>query len=607
MKRYLVEENTPLKYHKFCRWVSLPLSIVLNLVTVFTMLGTAELNWGHTVDLTYNALAVILALVAFIGFFRWTHASWYAVMGIQVCTIIYSFAVLVITALYSPDETASALGGLLGSGIVSVLIMVYYTKRRALFFREMVPKQPESGFDATSALFCRKCGQQMSAGSRFCCHCGADSREESTPEPAAPEKKKSSRKWVVLVVFAVLILIGILCAVLIAPTDSSESQAGSPEQAAESVLYLEMYDKDGELIGTASGFLVEDGRTLVTNYHVVEDAWEIYACTPNEEEWTTASILLAYDEVADLAVLRCDTPLECQPLVLADSDGVKQGQMVYAVGYSLGIANTMSNGIVSARYEDEYGVDTIQTTAAISQGNSGGPLVNGDGHVVGVVCAYYVDGQNLNVAVAANTLNSLLEQEDEMIPLHEWAGRFDSAGYADTHQQAAYDLLFAWVEENYTDAWDDGTVSYGEYSTDEENGTTYSMDVWLYGEDELVLRCAAMDEEDLDIVYVTLYPDGKTHPVEYAYYDSHEAEETAIYGWADLYAPDLGQDGAVRFYDYDADAESYMTDTDFANYLDSCEWVAEVLCEMAVFFGDYVLCDLASDGIYSMADFGFVS
>lgn len=208
------------------------------------------------------------------------------------------------------------------------------------------------------------------------------------------------------------------------PEPEPEPEVSSEERlanAAASVIYLETYDENGECIASASGFLTGI-RTLVTNYHVVQDAYEVYGWTTDDKS-VMISNLLAYDEVADLAVLQCDWPPSACVLCLADSDEVRQGLNVYAVGYPLGLANTMSNGIVSARYVDEYGVDTIQHTAAISYGSSGGPLLNGDGEVIGVVCAYYEDGQNLNLAVSSNTLKELLEETGEPLPLTEWTDR----------------------------------------------------------------------------------------------------------------------------------------------------------------------------------------
>ena len=200
------------------------------------------------------------------------------------------------------------------------------------------------------------------------------------------------------------------------------AQSDPVADAAERVVYLEVYDSERACIGTASGFLVEDNTTLVTNYHVIQDAYSVTVWTQDQQS-VEANTLLAYDEVADLAILRCGSGIEQEPLLMADSDAVRQGMQVYAVGYPLGLANTMSNGIISARYFDTYGNDILQTTAPVSDGNSGGPLLNEDGCVIGVVCAYYVDGQNLNIAIASNVLRQLLDQTEDLTALHDWDDR----------------------------------------------------------------------------------------------------------------------------------------------------------------------------------------
>ena len=87
------------------------------------------------------------------------------------------------------------------------------------------------------------------------------------------------------------------------------------------------------------------------------------------------------------------------------------------MGYPLGLANTMSNGIISSRYFDEYDVDVLQITAAISPGSSGGALFNENGFVIGVTSAYYDGGQNLNIAITSNTVQQLYSNRSTPITL----------------------------------------------------------------------------------------------------------------------------------------------------------------------------------------------
>jgi len=191
-----------------------------------------------------------------------------------------------------------------------------------------------------------------------------------TPLMELQEKGKKSKKPVfIALVIVVIVVLGLIYG-FGSKEDNSYPASIPIADAAEAVLYLQIYDENGYLLSTGSGFLVNDDRTLVTNYHVVDDACYIEAFAENGEV-ASVSTLLAYDEVADLALLRMDGPLSVIPLPVVDSDTVRKGNEIYTAGYPLGIANTLADGIVSARYKDNYDVEMIQITAAISSGNSG--------------------------------------------------------------------------------------------------------------------------------------------------------------------------------------------------------------------------------------------
>ncbi len=228
----------------------------------------------------------------------------------------------------------------------------------------------------------------------------------------SPLGKKKAPLWVIICVIAVIATI--VVAVILSGGNgrnggsNENGESDSRVQAnAQSVLYLELYDANDEIIGSGSGFFINDGVTLVTNYHVIEDVSHVIAHTGDGKGQTSADMVLAYDELKDLAVLRCETDLGLPPITMGDSDAVKQGDKVYAIGYPLGLANTLSDGVVSSLYEDSY-CRIIQTTAAISSGSSGGVLLNEDGAAIGVTAASYVDGQNMNIAIPINYVKEML-------------------------------------------------------------------------------------------------------------------------------------------------------------------------------------------------------
>ncbi len=152
-----------------------------------------------------------------------------------------------------------------------------------------------------------------------------------------------------------------------------------------------------QAIGT--GFFIDD-NLIVTNYHVINGAQEIKVTTYDKKEHNILYVM-GYDETLDIAILAIDETYE--PLVL-NQHVIEVGETVYTLGSSLGLTDTFSNGIVSnvSRYLDS--VEYVQTNAAISKGNSGSPLLNEYGEVLGIITLYYDGGQNLNFAISIEQL-----------------------------------------------------------------------------------------------------------------------------------------------------------------------------------------------------------
>ena len=348
--------------------------------------------------------------------------------------------------------------------------------------------------------FCRVCGTQIKDGTNFCMKCGrrAEPMKPAVPvaepvkrtvavaEAPATKKKKTVRWGLILGALAVAALLAIGIVLILqakdkepAPKAASAPNAANAADAAEQVLYLEMYNEYGETIGCASGFLIEDELTLVTNYHVIEDAYSMVAMTSNGEDKVEVSTVLAADRDADLAILRCEDEIGVSPLPIGDSDKAKQGDTVYAAGYPLGLANTLSDGIISSRYEDN-GIDTIQITAAISGGSSGGALLNEKGQVIGVICAYYENGQNMNLAISSAELMDLYESIDKTVELDDF--------YEDTHLSASTDRY-----EETTGLDTEFAIQYIAYALFEAADASWIFD--LFPEDILVLLKEGAGEE----------------------------------------------------------------------------------------------------------------
>ncbi len=172
-----------------------------------------------------------------------------------------------------------------------------------------------------------------------------------------------------------------------------------------------------------SGFIVNEEGLIGTNYHVIEQIDSLIVKT-SDGIFYNAELVLA-DEVNDYAILKIsDANGKKFPVVtLGNSDDVKAGQEVFAIGSPLGFEYTISSGIVAATRENEkvsfedpvtYTMKektfdkVIQITAAISPGNSGGALFNKKGEVIGITTYTYVGYGNLNFALAINGFNRFL-------------------------------------------------------------------------------------------------------------------------------------------------------------------------------------------------------
>jgi serine protease Do len=163
--------------------------------------------------------------------------------------------------------------------------------------------------------------------------------------------------------------------------------------------------------GAGSGFIISRDGYIVTNNHVVEGATEVTVTLANKKEYTAK--IIGRDPKTDVAVVKIDPKETLTVASLGDSDQLRVGEWVVAVGNPFGLSNTVTKGIVSAKNRvigaGPYD-DFIQTDAPINPGNSGGPLFNLKGEVVGINTAIVPNGQGIGFAVAVNTAKALIPQ-----------------------------------------------------------------------------------------------------------------------------------------------------------------------------------------------------
>ena len=185
------------------------------------------------------------------------------------------------------------------------------------------------------------------------------------------------------------------------------------ENVSPAVVEIAVATTDGEQVSGA-GFVVGDDGYVVTNAHVVEDAAQTTIITTNEDEYSAK--IIGVDGKTDIALLQVEQPLGLAPARFGDSDNVRVGNTVFAIGNPYGLGNSVSLGIISAKERDILSGpydNFLQTDAAINQGNSGGPLFNLQGEIIGMNTAIFsADGRNqgLGFATPANTVQWVVNQ-----------------------------------------------------------------------------------------------------------------------------------------------------------------------------------------------------
>ncbi len=187
------------------------------------------------------------------------------------------------------------------------------------------------------------------------------------------------------------------------------------------------FGNKGPRHGLGSGFILDDEGYIVTNHHVIDDAEAVTVRFGDRREFDAE--VVGSDPQTDLALLKIEAKDDLPHVTLGDSDAMRVGEDVFAVGNPFGLGGTVTTGIVSATGRNIHAgpySDFIQTDAAINRGNSGGPLFNMEGDVIGVNSAIYSPtGGSVGVgfAIASNIVADVVEDlKDEGSVSRGWLG-----------------------------------------------------------------------------------------------------------------------------------------------------------------------------------------
>jgi len=180
------------------------------------------------------------------------------------------------------------------------------------------------------------------------------------------------------------------------------------------VAVLSQFDGNGARGGTGSGFVFTPDGLLLTNSHVVHGAQRISVLTP--QGTSGEATLLGDDPHSDIALLRVHAKTQLPTIALGSARALHVGQLVVAIGNPMGFESTVTAGVISALGRSLRATtgrlidDVIQTDAALNPGNSGGPLLDGHGRVVGVNTAIIARAQGICFATSIDLASRVVEQ-----------------------------------------------------------------------------------------------------------------------------------------------------------------------------------------------------
>ncbi len=184
------------------------------------------------------------------------------------------------------------------------------------------------------------------------------------------------------------------------------------EEINPAIVMVDSQLSDGLSCGT--GCIIDKSGVILTSAHVIDVGKSVVVTTNNGQNYS-AKVLKRLGENKDIALLKIDAGKDLKTVKLGNSEKVKVGEKVLAIGNPFGFSGTLTQGIVS---RIDYAKNRIQTDAAINPGSSGGPLLNAKGEIIGINQAIYNPDNNISnigigFATPINLVKEYLEQADE--------------------------------------------------------------------------------------------------------------------------------------------------------------------------------------------------
>jgi S1-C subfamily serine protease len=199
---------------------------------------------------------------------------------------------------------------------------------------------------------------------------------------------------------------------LLATETRAQSIADIAERVGKSVTMIVTYDATGSVIGQGSGVFINKNGLVLTNAHVLEDA---YSAEVISDLGTFDRITIVFrDPTRDLALIQLKTN-QASPISFASDPNFRPGDRVVAIGNPLGLEKTVSDGLISGIRLTNDGVELIQTTVPISPGSSGGVLLNTSGELIGITSSTLEAGQNINFAISLRTILDFLSDYENQL------------------------------------------------------------------------------------------------------------------------------------------------------------------------------------------------